>query len=173
MHHLSSNCWPWDISRAGRGRANRGFLRHTQRRQALPIQAALLPRDSPNREAQLCRRHGMRAEEHKLTEAASPSASQLAQLEGRIALKAPVRALFIYVAGRGIASQRPLKIKDSQSFSLSLFSTRHTHSCEVSAAQTVQSVAQRDVRNSTLLCSNLVPLPPLSPWPHGDQQAIS
>lgn len=54
-----------------------------------------MPRDSPNREVQLCRRHGMRAEEHKLTEAAPPSASQLAQLEGRTALKAPVRALFI------------------------------------------------------------------------------
>lgn len=81
--------------RRARGRANRGFLRHRQRRQALPIQAALLPRDSPNREAQLCRRHGMRAEEHKLTEPAPLSATQLAQLEGRTALKAPVRALFI------------------------------------------------------------------------------
>lgn len=95
MHHLSSNCWPWDIQGPGTRRANRGFMRHTQRRQALPFQAALLPRDSPNREAQLRRRHGMRAEEHKLAEAAPPSATQLAQLEGRAALKAPVRALFV------------------------------------------------------------------------------
>lgn len=44
--HLLAMAYP----RPGLRRANRGFLRHTQRRQALPIQAALLFRDSSNRQ---------------------------------------------------------------------------------------------------------------------------